>query len=273
MKARHLVRQSGLVVVRVLAFVAAVWMSLYLLHRATSRRDLPSPRPLEILKALPGLTQIRYSERPQITAMVALKNTVLRVARTTVVALAVGILVGLALAYQKGLWVMMQPALDFYRSIPVTFFLPGATLLFGSTYSEAPWILAAVPCSFIMILHVRTGAASLAEARVFSFEVLAGSRNPIRTFFRLRVPMMMPEIVTGLRVTVSYAIVIVSVLEYMNVGSDTIGFGLILSNVDAAKPNDPAAYAAVISFGVLGVVLNYFLEAAERAVAHWRDVR
>jgi ABC-type nitrate/sulfonate/bicarbonate transport system permease component len=267
--------RSLLAFVAMLATLAAVIVvCLAGLRAATSRSPVASPHPLEIAKALPGLNDVKYPDRQDITAADALRVTAIRVLATTSLSLVIGLVGGLLLAYlPKRGWPILHPSLDFYRSIPVTFFLPATTLLIGTTHASAPWLLASIPCSLIMVLHIRNGAASVSTERVFAFQVLAGTRSRWTAFVHLRLPLLMPDLVLGLRLSVSYAIVIISVLEYMNVGSAKVGFGTILAAVENSSPNSPAAWAAVISFGLLGVTLNWVLDAAEGWVKDWRDAR
>lgn len=97
-----------------------------------------------------------------------------------------------------------QPTVDLLRSIPVTFFVPVVAVATGSTADYLPWFLAALPCALIMLLQIRVGIANIDQARIHNFYALAGTQSPTLAFKYIVAPEILPEIVAGIRLSVSY---------------------------------------------------------------------
>lgn len=237
-------------------------------RKATMHTD-PLPTATAISHAFPALTTLRIEGVT--TAWQAMGVTLERVVLSTGFSLLFGILFGVILGRVPLVWPMVQPTIDFFRSIPVTFFLPVAGLLAGSTNAHLPWVLAAVPCSLIMLLAVRQGVARMSRERIHAFQLLAGDQSAIKLFRYLLLPEMIPDVVAGLRLACSYSIVIVSVLEYMQIGSAEPGFGLLIDHVSQVTTSDPKLFAGILAFGFVGYGLNGALEGAERRLTAWRE--
>lgn len=244
-----------------------LFVLMSILHERTSD-SIQIPSPLEIVWAFPSLSIA--SLPPLSSAWQAMGVTLTRVGLSVVYSLAVGVLFGLVLGKLRAVWLIVQPTVDFFRSIPITFFLPAATLLAGSTKAYLPWVLATIPCALIMLLQIRQGVERISPERVHAFELLSGSRSATKLFWHLTLREVIPEIVGGLRLATSYAIVLVSVLEYMSIGSERPGFGLMILRLSDRQGDAPALFAGIVAFGLLGFSLNWLLEALATRLTAWR---
>ena len=226
------------------------------------------PTPIQVLDAFPTLATTLPL---QSSAWQAMWVTFTRVLFSVSCSLAIGVIFGLVLGTAKGVWLIAQPTVDFLRSIPITFFLPAATLLVGASASYLPWVLSVIPGALILMLQIRQGVERISPERIHAFILLSGRQTRVSIFLHLTLREIIPEIVAGLRFATSYAIVIISVLEFMSVGSAEMGFGFLINQL-ADRPKDaPAMFAGILAFGALGFLLNWALETLEDQLSVWRS--
>ncbi len=226
------------------------------------------PSPSEIFRAFPHLGELNFQQ--QVFAGAALWTTLRRVFLATLISAVCGGLFALLLSWRHWLWGTSQATIDLLRSVPVTFFVPVVVLAVGNSPACLPWLLAAVPCSLIMLLQVRQGIVGIDKARIHTFHVLAGSSGVVARLRYVIIPEIAPEFIAGMRLACSYAIVVVSVLEYFYVGSQEAGFGLLVAQVAQNTPNDPKMFAGILVFGLIGLMLNKTLELIETYVTRWK---
>ncbi|MBV6479214.1 MAG: hypothetical protein HGGPFJEG_01975 [Ignavibacteria bacterium] len=221
---------------------------------------LQFPNPLLIFKDI-------FSSLNEQEVLSSLNNTLISLSKALLLSLLLGVLVGLFLGLNNGVWNLSQPTVDFFRSIPVTFLIPAVALLIGSTSENIVWILATYPCLLIMIFNIRAGIMKQEQERVHSFYIIAGSKNLLHRFFKVTFYEILPDIFSGFRISLSYCIVIVTVLEYMRLGNNTGIGGLI--NDELQKQNYVRVYALTFIVGVLGYLLNKITEIVQQKFAHW----
>jgi ABC-type nitrate/sulfonate/bicarbonate transport system permease component len=196
-----------------------------------------------------------------------LSNTLINLTKALSLSLFFGVLLGLFLGLNKSIWNLSQPTVDFFRSIPVTFLIPAVALLIGVTSANIVWILATYPCLLIIIFNVRAGISKQEPERVHSFHIISGSTNLLSRFFKVTFYEILPDIFSGFRIALSYDIVIITVLEYMRLGNKTGIGGLI--NDELQSLNYVRVYALTFIIGILGFVLNKFVEIIQQRFIHW----
>jgi ABC-type nitrate/sulfonate/bicarbonate transport system permease component len=72
------------------------------------------------------------------------------------------------------------------------------------------------------------------------------------TFFEV-----LPYFIAGFKISLSYAIVIVTVLEYMQMGNET-GLGTLVYN-EMEQLNYKRVYSIIIIVGLIGYILNQLI--------------
>ncbi len=85
--------------------------------------------------------------------------------------------------------------------------------------------------------------------------------GPVRIYF----PAALPSIVTGLRVAISIALVLVVVAEFVGEGGGLGGY----LEVAAARSEFPEVYACILFLGLVGYVLNRLFALVERRLLAW----
>lgn len=199
--------------------------------------------------------------------LAALGNTLVNLSKALSLSLFFGIIIGLFLGVNKNIWNLSQPTVDFFRSIPVTFLIPAVALLIGVTSENIVWILATYPCLLIIIFNVRAGIIRQESERVHSFYIISGSTNLFSRFFKVTSYEIVHDIFSGFRISLSYCIVIITVLEYMRLGNKTGIGGLI--NDELQNLNYVRVYALTLIIGIIGFVLNKLVELIQNKLIHW----
>jgi len=244
----------GFLILPVFLIILCVGVNLF------APATLQFPKPQIIFKDI----FISFSEQ---SVLSALGNTLLNLSKALALSLFFGVIIGLFLGLSKNIWNLSQPTVDFFRSIPVTFLIPVVALLIGVTSANIIWILATYPCLLIMIFNVRAGISKQEPERVHSFYIISGSLNLFKRFFKVTFYEILPDIFSGFRITLSYCIVIITVLEYMRLGNKTGIGGLI--NDELQNLNYVRVYALTFIIGILGFVLNKVVEILQNKHIHW----
>jgi ABC-type nitrate/sulfonate/bicarbonate transport system permease component len=180
--------------------------------------------------------------------------------------LGLAVLVGLPL----GLAIGMLPALDrstrllvdLGRSFPVIALLPVMILIFGAT-NQMKVVVVFLGSLFPILIQTVYGARRIEPVIV---DTVASFRIPGRLrFLKVALPSAGPYAATGIRVAASTAILIAVGVEVI---SQTPGLGREL--VQAQTDGAPALALGYLFYaGVLGVVLNALLAAAEGRLLRW----
>lgn len=178
-------------------------------------------------------------------------------------AIAIGLPVGLILGYYRKLYDSLEFLIDFLRSIPPPLLFPLFLLMFGigNLSKVFPVIFAG---SFYILINTMYGVRNIKKLRVESAKVLGISK--LGLFWKIILPEAMPHILTGIRITISIALILVIVFE-MFVGTN---FGLGQRIVDAQLVYEiPLMYALIVLTGVLGYTLNKLFLIYEKRKTHW----
>jgi ABC-type nitrate/sulfonate/bicarbonate transport system permease component len=245
------------------AAVPLVMGTLLLVAGVLAPATIETPSMVELVRSL-----IHEASEGQLVS--AIQNTLTRVVASTSLATAIGMLVGFLFARNEGTWAMAEPTIDFARSIPMTFVAVVLALIVGSTAASVLIVGATVPCALIVTLNVRAGIKSQVPERMRAFELLRGRRSRAYAFWRVTVPEILPHLVTALRLALSYAVVVITVLEYMKMGpqGEAPGVGSLVA--DAFNSSDPARlYALTASIGAIGLILNKGLTLVESRIWRW----
>jgi ABC-type nitrate/sulfonate/bicarbonate transport system permease component len=197
----------------------------------------------------------------------ALKNTFSNLAKSLIVSLIGGITFGYLLGYNKKVWSVSQPTIDFFRSIPVTFLIPATALIIGVTSHNIIWFLAMYPCMLIIIFSIRSGISKQEPERLHSFKVISGNNNFITRFFKVTFYETLPDLFAGFRISISYSIVVITVLEYLSLGNGQ-GIGGLVNN-EQTNQNLPRVYALLFIIGTIGFLLNKITETIQARYIHW----
>ncbi len=185
----------------------------------------------------------------------------------TLVSFALGALVGVALGLLLGMSAKVYAALeflvDFFRSIPPGALFPLFLLAFGIG-DEAKIAVATWACVLIVLVNTAHGVRHATKVRVMAARAFRPS--DWKLFKDVYLYEAAPHIASGLRISLSLALIVVVVTE-MFIGT-TVGLGHRIIDAQLVYKT-PDMYAAILLTGILGYLLNRILLYAEKRVVHW----
>lgn len=173
-----------------------------------------------------------------------------------------GIAIGLVLASQRFAYQSASLLIDFLRTVPGLTIMPLGILVLGPT--ERLDFLMIVTTAVWPILLQTVYAVTQLDAEIL--ETVAAYRIPWwRRFVFILLPACMPRIATGVRISASMALLLAIGTEIL-AGSPGLGSQISTFEQQAAYPR---MYAAILVCGVLGVLCNAVIAAAERIGLRW----
>jgi NitT/TauT family transport system permease protein len=175
---------------------------------------------------------------------------------------AFGIPIAMLIAGSKTIESYVYPLLVFSQSVPKVAIAPLFVVWFG--FGIVPKIIAAFLLGFFpVVVSAVQGFKSVDPDMVDLARAMQGSR--FQVFCAVNLPHAMPSIFSGLKVSVTLAVVGAVVGEF--VGSNS-GIGYVLQR-SIGTFDLPTMFAALVILALLGVVLFWVVDRIERLVIPW----
>jgi NitT/TauT family transport system permease protein len=156
----------------------------------------------------------------------------------------------------------IYPLLVLSQSVPKVAIAPVLLLIVG-TGIESKVIMCVLIAFFPIIVDTAAGL------KITPPELLDLSRSyrsgPLKTFLKVRFPMALPFIFSGLKVGITFSVTGAVVAEFM--GSDR-GLGYIIMSATSFWRAD-LAFAAMIILSVIAIILFTAVEMLERVLCPW----
>jgi len=194
--------------------------------------------------------------------MADVASSLLRVVLGLLVAVVLGVLAGTAIGLLPRLGDLVDPTLQFARSVPPVALVPIFMLLFGIG-SEMRITLIAFTSVWPILLNTITGVRSVeplyhATARLFRIGIR-------KRLVYIVLPASAPLILAGLRVSTALAL-IVMVLSEMVAATSGIGYRLMFEQQSFALAN---MWACIVLLGTIGYLLNAIVVLLEKRLLRW----
>jgi ABC-type nitrate/sulfonate/bicarbonate transport system permease component len=190
-----------------------------------------------------------------------------RVLAGLAIATVIAVPLGIALGRSPVATDYLSPLLQFARTLPVVTMAPVFIVLFkiGTPMEVATIVFGTV---WPILLNTIDGAASVDAVQLETARAFRLSRW--QRLSRLIVPAATPKILTGFRLSLSLALILMIFSEFVG-SSDGIGYEM----VNASNSFDlTLLWSAIVLLGILGYLLNALLSGAERILLSWhRGVR
>lgn len=232
-----------------LATAAGLVLLWHVLVVATGSQIFPSP--MEVLKGV-----VELARKGVLASYVG--DSLWRVACGYVLALVLGIPVGLALGWYPTAAAALNPVIQVLRPISALAWIPIAIVLFGVTNLAAIFLI--FLASFFPIV-----VATMNGVRNVPMMYLSAGRNfglsAPALFARVIFPAALPRVLTGLRVALGVAWLVVVAAEMLAVDSG-LGY-LVIDSRNAGKRYD-LVVAAMLLIGLIGLGLNSLVRLIER---------
>lgn len=171
----------------------------------------------------------------------------------------VGVPLGLAVGSSRRAWKAVNPLLQVLRPVSPLAWFPIWLVVFKDTGKASVFVIF-ITALWPTLLNTASGAATIPldhrnVARVFCFGRLAYLRHVL-------LPDTVPAIVTGLRLSMGIAWMVIVAVEMLSGGA---GIGFFVWDAYNAS-NLPGVVAAIVLIGVVGIALDaLFLRLARRA--------
>ena len=178
------------------------------------------------------------------------------------VAVVVGIALGVLLGRRPTLRRMASPVIEFLRAIPAPALIPFAILVLGVD-NDAKIFLIAVVCFFPVLLNAIDGVAGIEPTLLDTTTVYR-----IGAFDRLRyviLPAAAPQIFAGIRTSLSLSLILMVISE-MVASSNGIGYFILQSQRTFAITE---MWSGILLLGLLGYLFNVVFTLVERRVLAW----
>jgi NitT/TauT family transport system permease protein len=186
------------------------------------------------------------------------RDSLVRVAAGYSLALVFGIPTGIALGWYSGAARAINPVIQFLRPISPFAWIPVAIVLFGVTNSAAIFLIF-LASFFPIVVATMNGVRNVPSMFLHAGRNFGLSAPAL--FSRVIFPAALPRVLTGLRVALGVAWLVVVAAEMIAVNSG-LGY-LVIDSRNAGKRYD-LVIAAMLLIGLIGLALNLLVGQIER---------
>jgi ABC-type nitrate/sulfonate/bicarbonate transport system permease component len=177
----------------------------------------------------------------------------------------VGISLGALMGMIPFVYRLLAPITEFVRPIPSSAYIPVAILFLGIGDRMKIFVVF-LTCLFPILLNTYGGVRGVDPVLIDTGRTFGVSRTMGLT--RIILPAALASILTGMRISLGLALVVVVVAE-MIAGSDGIGYFILQMQRIFQIPE---MFAGIFTLGVLGYVLNMGFLRIERYALRWRGI-
>ena len=224
---------------------------------ARSREELAAFFP-PVSEVLVTLAQILWSG--ELVAHIA--ASLRRFAEGYALAGALAVSAGLCLGIWRPLYRVFEPLIELLRPMPSPATIPIAILFLGIG-DEMKIAVIVYACAWPILLNTVDGVRSV--DRVLVATAATFGLSPWARFWKVMLPAASPQIVTGLRVSLAIALILVTTSE-MVVSNDGLGFYVLERQRSFQMPE---MYAAIVALALIGYGLNRSFLALDGWAMAW----
>jgi NitT/TauT family transport system permease protein len=178
------------------------------------------------------------------------------------VAILLGVPLALMVAFSSFLRRTLYPLAVTLEMVPKIVFAPIFVTWFGFGFTPKILIVFLV-CFFPILLNGILAFTSLSQ-ELGRFCLSTGA-NPLRTFFKVRLPAALPQLFVGIKGAAVNATVGATIAEW--IGGDA-GLGYYIQ-IAAGDLRMDLAFAIIVMLAALGLLLFWLVVLAERALCPW----
>jgi ABC-type nitrate/sulfonate/bicarbonate transport system permease component len=179
------------------------------------------------------------------------------------IAVVAGIAIGIPLGLSRHARLWAMPHIEYWRAMPPPALLPISIVLLHSIGNLQKVSFIAFFCLFPVLLNTIDGVRGIDPT--FLETARSYGLGRIERVRRIVIPAAFPQIVAGMRIGLSLAVIMMVLSEYFS-STSGVGYVLLISkNTFDFKP----MWAAILLIGVLGYVLNLLFLLVERRLLAW----
>ena len=182
-----------------------------------------------------------------------------------VLSVVIGVLIAVLLVSVPWFESTIYPLIISFNSVPKVAIAPLFVVWLG-TGAEPQIAIAFLIAVFAIIVDAVHGLRSVPADVMDLGRVLEGSRADF--FFKVRLPGALPSILSGMKVSISLALVGAIVGEFV---ASQRGLGYIILSAQGSF-DTPRVFAALFVLAAMGMLLFSAVELLERRLMHWRHI-
>jgi NitT/TauT family transport system permease protein len=211
------------------------------------------PSPTEI-----GSVMVSHFGLQMTHALVTVREILLGFA----LAVLIGVPIAVAITFLPVFEKLFYPILVATQAIPKVAVAPLFLVWFG--FGESPKVaMATVIAVFPIIIDTAVGLRAIDPDMVrLAKSMRAGS---LRTFWKVRLPIALPNIFAGLKMAMTFAVIGAVVGEFV-AGQSGLGY---LIQAATGSLQTTVAFASIVLLSLIGIVLFFIVEALERVFVPW----
>lgn len=176
-----------------------------------------------------------------------------------------GIPIAIALVASRTLDKALMPWLILSQTFPKVALAPLIVVWFG--LGIMPKLLVTFLVAFFpIVISTVVGLRSMEREMIELAQSMRASR--LQMFWHFRLPLALPNIFAGLKVSVAFAVVGAVIAEWVGASA---GLGYLLMRANA-NLDTTLLFAVLVALMIIGVVLYYAIEFAERLSIPWHVV-
>lgn len=180
-----------------------------------------------------------------------------------IIAIAIGIPLGLAIGWYRWLGDALDPLIEMFRNTAPLALLPVFVLILG--LGETSKIALVIYSSlWPILLNTISGVRNVDPLLIKSARSMGLPAR--RLFTRVILPASTPTIFTGLRIGGAYSILVIIAAEMVGAKA---GLGYLV-NYTQFNFQIPEMYAGIITLSVIGLLFNHAILRIERRVTAWK---
>lgn len=248
-----------------LVFPVLLIGSWWLVIRSESISQAFLPAPTTVVSALwdwvfGGLTSTPYSGRWLGDAVASGQRVLLGYTIGSGLGMVMGVFLGYFPIFRRA----MEPYIHMLRAIPIIGWLPLALVFFGFGINSAVFLVA-LGCFFPVVVNTMSGVLGVDISLMRVGHMVGANRFQQMRFIIL--PSAMPSILTGLRVAMGFAWILVIVAEWLAVRE---GLGHVLLDAYSFVRYD-FVIAAMISIGFVGFLSDRAVARLAAPLVRWHE--
>lgn len=216
------------------------WILLVVIWQIAALFNKPEFLPGPVV-ALKGLVELAQRGVLWIDIAVSMKRVLIGWGRGMLLGIPLGLLIGRFRTCKF----LIEPLLNFFRFIPAIGFLTLFLLWFG-VGEESKLVLITYACIFPIMINTSAAVVSIDPVKYQAAESLGAS--PLQTFFTVTIPASIPQMMTGVRLGLSSAIVSIVAAEMLS-ASEGMGYLIYTSRL---YYRTDWIFSGIFILGVLG---------------------
>lgn len=178
--------------------------------------------------------------------------------------IAIGVPLAIVLVASRMLERAAMPWLILSQTLPKVALAPLIVVWFGLGLGPK-FVITLLVAFFPILVSTIVGLRSIEREMI---ELASSVRaNTLQTFFHFRLPMALPNISAGTKVSIAFSVVGAVIAEWVGANSG-LGYLLLQAN---ANLDTTLLFAVLVVLLIIGVVLYYAVEFIERFVIPWHS--